>query len=174
MGPQPGAAQRGEQGRHDRSTADAFVALMQRHTPPLPRSRRFIEQNLHAVRADSSRVNNAAVVHAPQEGIMLEDCPLHACKSCLGCSIKGPLTAAHGRAFSRCSSCAFLTHFSMVVSGIHQSHTACVRAITGAGSRRPGRARFPPSSAPWLRSCRTRALPNTTPSASGTAAAAFH
>ena len=59
---------------------------MQRHTPPVPGSRCFIKQNLNAVRADSSRVNNAAVVHAPQEGIMLKNGPLHACKSCHGCS----------------------------------------------------------------------------------------
>ena len=61
---------------------------MQRHTPPLPRSRRIIEQNPHAVRADSSRVNNAAIVHAPQEGIMLKDRPLHACKSRHDCPKK--------------------------------------------------------------------------------------
>ena len=85
VGAQPGAVQRIEQGRYDRSTAGAFVAFMQRHTPPLPRSRRIIEQNPHAVRADPSRVNNAAIVHAPQEGIMLKDSPLHACKSCHGC-----------------------------------------------------------------------------------------
>ena len=75
----------GEQGRYDSSTAKAFMTLMQRHASPLPRSRRLIEQCSHAVRADSSRINDAAIVHAPQERVVLEDRPLHACEGCRGC-----------------------------------------------------------------------------------------
>ena len=56
---------------------------------------------------------------------------------------KGPLTAAHGCAFSRCSSYTFLTHFSMVFSGIHLSHTACVRAITSARESKTGSSSLP-------------------------------
>ena len=37
---------------------------------------------------------------------------------------KGPFTAVHGRAVSRCSACALLTHFAMVACGIQVSHNA--------------------------------------------------
>ena len=45
---------------------------MQRDTLPLPRTRHFSEKDVHAVRAESSWVDGAPVMQAPQEGIVLE------------------------------------------------------------------------------------------------------
>ena len=83
LGTQPRAPQRGEQGRYDSSTAKA---LMERHAQPLPRPRRLLEQNVHAVRADPSRINVTAIMHAPQERVMLEDRPLRAFESSHSCT----------------------------------------------------------------------------------------
>ena len=91
LGTQPRAVQHGEQGRHDSSTAKA---LLQRHAPPLPRPRRLLELSVHAERADLSRINDAAIMHAPQERVTLEDRPVRAFEGCHSCTKRAFDTAA--------------------------------------------------------------------------------
>ena len=116
------------------------MALMQRYAPPLSRTCRLLEQSVHAGRADPSRVNGTATMHAPQERITLEDRPLHPFQSRHSCT---PFTAVHGRAQLRCSSCAVLTHFAMVAKGSQPSHSACASAITGAKESNTGSSSSP-------------------------------
>ena len=113
---------------------------MQRYEPPLPRPCRLPEQSVHAVRADPSRINDTAIMHAPQERIMLEDRPLRAFEGRNSSTER----AFHGGPGPRVTlRCAVLTHFAMVASGIQPSHSACVRPITGAKGSNTGSSSFP-------------------------------
>ena len=121
-------AQRDEQGRKDSSTVKAFVAFVQSDATPLPRPCRLLEEDMHAVRADPPRVHVATVMHAPEEGIVLEDSPQQPLQRSNDCA-EGSFHGGPCPVLSRCSFCATLVHFAMVASDIQPSHCACVSAI---------------------------------------------
>ena len=102
----------------------------------------FFLEDVDAVRADPSRVHDAAVMRAPQTWIMLNDGPLHPLQRRHNPAVR-PFAGSQGRALSRCSVCATLMYLAKVASGIQPSHSACVGAITGARESDTGSSSFP-------------------------------
>ena len=65
-------ASRGAKTAH---TGKTFEAFMQRNASPLPSDCRSLQQDVHALRVGSTI--RPSCMHAPKEGIVFEDCPLH-------------------------------------------------------------------------------------------------
>ena len=120
-------------GRKDSSTVNSFVAFVQRDAPPLPRPCRLFEYDVQTLPGSTMR---PSCMHQKRGSCsrMVHYSRLKVATT----APKGPLTAAHGRAPSRCTVCAALIHFAMVASGIQPSHSVCVNAITSANVSNTG------------------------------------
>ena len=92
------------------------------------------------MRADSSQVYGAPVIHAPREE---NDRGLSTAFASPLPRLR-PFTAVHGRALSRGSCCPTLTHLASVACGIQPFHSACVSVMTGARESKNGSSSSPP------------------------------